>query len=638
MRIVICEFMDEAAVATLAARFDVAVRPQPGRPARRTAAASSSDADALIVRNRTQVDAALLAAAPVLKVVGRLGVGLDNIDTAACAARGIEVIPGHRRQRAGGGRVRGRHRDAAAARRVSVLDGSGGRRVAAYRAVGRPRDRRQDARADRLRRHRPPHRTARPRARHARDRLRSAVAGVVAAVGGRRRRARGRWTNCCAKPTSCRCTCRSRRDTRNLLDAARIAAMKPEAILINTARGGVVDESAVAAALRAGHLGGAALDVFDQEPLPAGTDLAGCPNLLLTPHIAGVTRESNVRVSSVIAQKVAAALDARVASVGARVARDAPAPRSGTRSSPVAPPTSPTLPHPKIAMPDSPSTKSARSPIARCATPAPARRWRRPPRPRWPMRKRRACRRTACRASGSTRRTCATAAPTARRCPRSCAARAVRCSSMPASGLAFPACAFAVTEAIARAREFGVAFVGVTNSHHFGVAAYHLTPVAEAGMVGVALGNSPGAMPAAGGKRADLRHQSDRGDLSAPRRAAADDRHVAVGSGARQADGRGQGGPVDSARLGARQGGQSDDRSQGRHGGPDAAGGRHQGRDAGADRRAAGVRAHRRRDGLRGRHVLRRCGQPAAHRPGVPRDRSRRARGPATPISSASKR
>ncbi len=69
------------------------------------------------------------------------------------------------------------------------------------------------------------------------------------------------------------------------------------------------------------------------------------------------------------------------------------------------------------------------------------------------------------------------------------------------AGLAFPACAVAVAEAIARAREFGVAFVGVTNSHHFGVAAYHLTPVAEAGMVGIAFGNSPAAMPAAGGKR-----------------------------------------------------------------------------------------------------------------------------------------
>ncbi len=69
------------------------------------------------------------------------------------------------------------------------------------------------------------------------------------------------------------------------------------------------------------------------------------------------------------------------------------------------------------------------------------------------------------------------------------------------SGLAFPACALAVQEAIARAREFGVAFAGVTNSHHFGVAAWHLLPVAQAGMVGLAFGNSPAAMPAAGGKR-----------------------------------------------------------------------------------------------------------------------------------------
>jgi (2R)-3-sulfolactate dehydrogenase (NADP+) len=69
------------------------------------------------------------------------------------------------------------------------------------------------------------------------------------------------------------------------------------------------------------------------------------------------------------------------------------------------------------------------------------------------------------------------------------------------SGLAFPACALAVQEAIARAREFGVAFAGVANSHHFGVAAWHLLPVAAAGMVGLAFGNSPAAMPAAGGKR-----------------------------------------------------------------------------------------------------------------------------------------
>jgi (2R)-3-sulfolactate dehydrogenase (NADP+) len=75
-----------------------------------------------------------------------------------------------------------------------------------------------------------------------------------------------------------------------------------------------------------------------------------------------------------------------------------------------------------------------------------------------------------------------------------------------ADGLAFPACALAVAEAIARARAHGVAFAGVTNSHHFGVAAGHLAPVAAAGMVGLAFGNSPSAMPAWGahspGKRA----------------------------------------------------------------------------------------------------------------------------------------
>jgi (2R)-3-sulfolactate dehydrogenase (NADP+) len=68
------------------------------------------------------------------------------------------------------------------------------------------------------------------------------------------------------------------------------------------------------------------------------------------------------------------------------------------------------------------------------------------------------------------------------------------------SGLAFPACALAVDEAIRRGREFGVSFAGVTNSHHFGVAAYHLRPIASAGFVGLAFGNSPAGLPAPGGR------------------------------------------------------------------------------------------------------------------------------------------
>ncbi|MBI3525030.1 MAG: Ldh family oxidoreductase [Betaproteobacteria bacterium] len=85
--------------------------------------------------------------------------------------------------------------------------------------------------------------------------------------------------------------------------------------------------------------------------------------------------------------------------------------------------------------------------------------------------------------------------------PRVIRAKAAACLVDADAGLAFPACALAVEEAIARARACGAAFAGVTRSHHFGVAAYHLQAVAAAGMVGLAFGNSPAAMPAWGGRR-----------------------------------------------------------------------------------------------------------------------------------------
>jgi (S)-sulfolactate dehydrogenase len=97
-------------------------------------------------------------------------------------------------------------------------------------------------------------------------------------------------------------------ETRGLLNAQRLSLMKRDAMLINTARGGLVDEAELAAMLRAGRLGSAALDVFEVEPLPARTALAGAPRLLCTPHVAGITIESNERVSALIAQRVAEAL------------------------------------------------------------------------------------------------------------------------------------------------------------------------------------------------------------------------------------------------------------------------------------------------------------------------------------------
>ena len=99
-----------------------------------------------------------------------------------------------------------------------------------------------------------------------------------------------------------------------MIDAKAIARMKPDAILINTARGGIMDEAALVKALKAGKLGGAAIDVYEQEPLgkDAAKVFAGAPNLILTPHIAGNTVESNGRVSGLVAEKVMAALEERI--------------------------------------------------------------------------------------------------------------------------------------------------------------------------------------------------------------------------------------------------------------------------------------------------------------------------------------
>jgi (S)-sulfolactate dehydrogenase len=97
--------------------------------------------------------------------------------------------------------------------------------------------------------------------------------------------------------------------TRGLFDGATIGQMKKGAVLVNTSRGGIVDEAALVRALTSGHLGGAALDVFETEPLPGGSALAAAPNLLLTPHIAGLTVESNERVSTLIVERVLACLN-----------------------------------------------------------------------------------------------------------------------------------------------------------------------------------------------------------------------------------------------------------------------------------------------------------------------------------------
>ncbi|MEM9222444.1 MAG: hydroxyacid dehydrogenase [Pseudomonadota bacterium] len=99
--------------------------------------------------------------------------------------------------------------------------------------------------------------------------------------------------------------------TRKLFDAARMDAMKPGAMLLNTARGGIVDDDALIRAVSGGHLRGAAMDVFDTEPLGADHPLAQTPGILLSPHIGGATEEALVRTALATATQVVDVLEGR---------------------------------------------------------------------------------------------------------------------------------------------------------------------------------------------------------------------------------------------------------------------------------------------------------------------------------------
>jgi (S)-sulfolactate dehydrogenase len=297
MKIVISEFMDDAAVETLRAKFGAS------NVVYDATLAAVANADALIVRNRTQVRADLLAACTVARVIGRLGVGLDNIDVAACAARNIEVIPA-----TGANALAVAEYVIATAmvlRRASFLSTS------AVVAGKWPRNALSNGRET------------------AGSTLGLIGFGSIGQLTAQLARAVG--MNVIAYDPVIADSDHAWMDTgairvtldelmadadvvslhvplvdatKNMMNAARIATMKHGSILINTARGGIVDDAAVAAALKSGQLGGAAIDVFEQEPLPASDVFSGCPNLILTPHIAGVSAEANVRVSSMIADAV----------------------------------------------------------------------------------------------------------------------------------------------------------------------------------------------------------------------------------------------------------------------------------------------------------------------------------------------
>ena len=305
--IIITEFIDQSAVDDLSADFDVVYDPQlVDQPERLLSLVG--EAPALIVRNRTQVRGALLEAATALKVVGRLGVGLDNIDMSACAARGITVCPA-----TGANNVSVAEyvvttmttllRSPAYSVTEAVLAGSWPRTEAIGReasgkvlglvgfgAIGRDVARRAAPLGVTVTAHDPLLQADDPAWAMAESKSLDTLISESDVIS-------------LHVPLT--------DETHHLLDAAAIARMKPGAIVINAARGGVVDEVALAEALKEGRLGGGALDVFETEPVTAesGTHLANVPNLILTPHIAGLTDEANLRTSDMTAANVRRVLE-----------------------------------------------------------------------------------------------------------------------------------------------------------------------------------------------------------------------------------------------------------------------------------------------------------------------------------------
>ena len=300
--ILISEFITSQALETLRSKHSVVYEPELYKD-RAALIAATQNVEALIVRNLTQVNEEVLVKAARLKVVGRLGVGLENIELPACAKRNIKVIP------------------ATGANAESVAEYVIGAAIALTRGF-------IPATISTLKGEWP-----RPRFSAYHEFLGKTIGIVGFGSIGRivAKKANAFGLKCLAYdpvlsgnevvlegikvPLVSLNALLSQSDavtlhlpflpeTKGLFNLDILSQMKAGACLINTARGGIVDEFALAECLRSGHLGGAALDVFSAEPAKDLSHLVGIENLILTPHIAGVTHESNERVSQMIADEV----------------------------------------------------------------------------------------------------------------------------------------------------------------------------------------------------------------------------------------------------------------------------------------------------------------------------------------------
>ncbi|PYP27736.1 MAG: phosphoglycerate dehydrogenase [Gemmatimonadetes bacterium] len=302
-RVVVADRVAEGGLQLLAATPDVEVASFAGKP-REELERALAGAHALIVRSETRVTAELLMRAPHLRVIARAGTGVDNIDVPAATRRGIAVM------------------NAPGANTVSAAEHAMGLLLALVRHIPWAAEAMRRGEWDRK--------------RFEGTELRGKTIGIVGLgrIGGHVAQvarafgmqlvghdpylAPGRAAELQVKLLPLDQLLRQAdvvtlhvaytEQTHHLINTERLQLMKPTAVLINTARGELVDEQAVAEAIKTKRIAGAAIDVFAVEPLPADSVLRQLPGVILTPHLAASTAEAQERVSLEVCGAVREAL------------------------------------------------------------------------------------------------------------------------------------------------------------------------------------------------------------------------------------------------------------------------------------------------------------------------------------------
>jgi D-3-phosphoglycerate dehydrogenase len=305
MRILVAEPLAREGIDRLRAEHDVDERPNLSRE---ELCSSIADYDALVVRSQVQVDADLIAAGHRLVVVGRAGVGVDYVDLDAATRAGITVVNAPT-----GNTI------AAAEHTLALLFALARRIAAADASVRRGEWKRSQFTGNELR-----GRTlgivglgkiGQAIADRARA-LEMSILGVDPFVTAEQAALHGvelvEFDALLARSDVITVHVPLTRTTRGLIGLEALAKMKPGALILNVARGGIVDEAAVAQALRKGQLGGAGIDVFEHEP-PTDSPLLDAPNTVLTPHLGASTEEAQVLVAEEVAGQVLDVLAGRPA-------------------------------------------------------------------------------------------------------------------------------------------------------------------------------------------------------------------------------------------------------------------------------------------------------------------------------------